>query len=95
MRIVVTANAEKSYFEIINKYSENKAVLFSKKTISILDIIKVNNHIGSRYKQTNYRKFLITEEVYLFYKIETQIIYVILFWDNKKNPLSLDSKLSS
>ncbi|WP_343698084.1 hypothetical protein [Flavobacterium sp.] len=56
MKIVLTENAEKTYFEIVNKFSKTKAVLFSQKTISILDIIKDNNHIGSKYKKTSYRK---------------------------------------
>ncbi len=95
MKIILTENAEKTYFELTNKYSENKAALFSKKTISILEMIQINNHIGSRYKKTTYRKFLITNQVYLFYRIEENIIYVTLFWDNKRNPLNLDIILSS
>jgi hypothetical protein len=95
MKIVITENAEKTYFDIINKFSETKAALFSKNTISILDMIEQNNHIGSKHKTTSYRKFLISHQVYLFYKIEPQIIYIVLFWDNKRNPLSLDIILSS
>jgi hypothetical protein len=95
MKIVLTENAEKTYFEIINKYSETKAALFSKNTISILNIIEQNNHIGSKYKRSSYRKFLISDEVYLFYKIEPEIIYIVLFWDNKRNPLNLEVILSS
>ncbi|CAC9976058.1 hypothetical protein [Flavobacterium panici] len=95
MKIIITENAEKTYFELTNKYSENKAKLFSKKTIAILEMIQINNQIGSRYKKTAYRKFLITNQVYLFYRIEENIIYVTLFWDNKRNPLNLDIILSS
>ena len=54
MKIVITENAEKSYFDITNKYSETKAALFSKNTVSILDMIQHNNHIGSKYKKTFY-----------------------------------------
>ncbi|EJL65004.1 hypothetical protein [Flavobacterium sp. CF136] len=95
MKILITENAEKSYFEIISKYSENKTASFSKNTISILDIIKENNHIGHKYKKTLYRKFLLTEQIYIFYKIESEIIYIVLFWDNKRNPLNLDVVLNS
>jgi len=35
MKIVLTENAQKTYFDITNKYSENKAALFSKNTISV------------------------------------------------------------
>ena len=95
MKIVLTKNAEKSYFDITNKYTETKAALFSKKTISILDILAQNNNIGSRHQKTPYRKFLISNQVYLFYKVEQQIIHIILFWGNKRNPLDLDVILSS
>ncbi|KUJ62362.1 hypothetical protein AR687_07830 [Flavobacteriaceae bacterium CRH] len=95
MEIVLTENAEKTYFEIINNYSETKATMFSNSTISILSIIQQNNHIGSRYKKTIYRKFLISNQVYLFYKIEEETIYIILFWDNKMDPMRLDIMLNS
>ncbi|QDW21744.1 type II toxin-antitoxin system RelE/ParE family toxin [Flavobacterium sp. KBS0721] len=95
MKIVLTQNAEKTYFEIVNKYSETKVASFSKSSISVLDMIQKNSHIGSKYKTTSYRKFLVSNEVYLFYKIEQEIIYVVLFWDNKRNPIDLDIILSS
>lgn len=95
MKLLITQNAEKTYYEIISKYSEPKAKLFSNNTILILNIILENNYIGSKYKQTIYRKFLISHQIYLFYKIDGQIIYVVLFWDNKRNPLNLDIELSS
>lgn len=95
MEIQITENAEKSYLEIISMYSESKASSFSKKTISVLDIIIQNNHIGHKYQNTRYRKFLLSDEVYIFYKIESDIIYIVLFWDNKRNPLNLDIILHS
>lgn len=95
MTIVLTENAEKTYFYIVNKYSETKAASFSRKSISVLEIIQQNNHVGSKYKKTSYRKFLVSNEVYVFYKIEQEIIYVVLFWDNKRNPINLDIILSS
>lgn len=95
MKIIITENAEKSYNEIISKYSEIKATRFAEETIFVLDIIERNNNIGSRHKKTPYRKFLVSDQVYLFYRIDTEIIYVVLFWDNKRNPLDLEIILSS
>ncbi|OXA78877.1 hypothetical protein SAMN05444397_10892 [Flavobacterium aquidurense] len=65
MKIELTKIAEESYFEIINKYSEAKTASFSKSTISILHLIQQNNLIGSRYKKTFYRKFLISNQVFV------------------------------
>jgi hypothetical protein len=58
-------------------------------------MIEKNNHIGSGHKKTPYRKFLVSEQVYLFYRIDIELIYVVLFWDNKRNPLDLEIVLSS
>jgi len=95
MELKITENGNKTYNEIISKYAEVKAKDFAKETISIIEMIENNNHIGSRYKKTPYRKFLVSSQIYLFYKIEFEVIYIVLFWDNKRNPLELDIILSS
>ncbi|MBB4803832.1 plasmid stabilization system protein ParE [Flavobacterium nitrogenifigens] len=95
MNVKLTENAEKTFSQIINKYSDFKAAKFSNQTISTIEMILQNNYIGSKYKKTSFRKFLVSNQVYLFYKIEKQTIYIITFWDNKRNPLELDVILSS
>lgn len=95
MKVEITDTARKSFYQIINQYSESKSSEFSKKTISIIETILKNNYIGSRYKKTPFRKFLISNLVYLFYKVDKQTIYIILFWDNKRNPIDLEIILSS
>ncbi len=95
MTVKLTENAEKTFSQIINKYSDLKASKFSNQTISTIEIIVQNNHIGTKYKKTSFRKFLISNQVYLFYTVEKQTIYIVLFWDNKRNPLELDVILSS
>ena len=95
MKIVLTETASKSFDEIINRYSEIKASVFAIETISVIAIIQSNNLIGAVHKKTSYRKLLISEQVYLFYKINTEFIYITLFWDNKRNPLDLEIILCS
>lgn len=95
MIVKLTEIAEKTYSSIIDRFSDSKAKIFSEKTISTIEMIIQNNEIGSRYKKTCYRKFLLSNQVYIFYKIENQILYIILFWDNKRNPVDLDIILSS
>ncbi|MHC0445263.1 hypothetical protein ACWA1F_07620 [Flavobacterium sp. 3-218] len=95
MKIELTEIAKTTFSQIISHYTESKASEFSKKTVSIIEIISQNNHIGSRHKKTAFRKFLISHQVYLFYKIEKQILYIIIFWDNKRNPVDLEIILSS
>ncbi|PWB25443.1 hypothetical protein DCO46_08785 [Flavobacterium sp. HTF] len=95
MKVKLTEIAEKTYFQIISKYNDSKSAKFSKQTIETIEMIVQNNLIGSRYKKTSFRKFLISNQVYLFYIIEQEEIYIVLFWDNKRNPAELDVILSS
>lgn len=95
MNVELTEIAEKTFFQIINSYNDSTSAKFSSQTISTIQMITQNRHIGSRYKKTCFRKFLISNKVYLFYTIEKQTIYIALFWDNKRNPAELDIILSS
>ncbi|PBI90242.1 hypothetical protein BSF41_19140 [Flavobacterium sp. ACN2] len=95
MKVKLTENAEKTFSQIISNYSDQKAAKFSNQTISTIEVIIQNNFIGSKYKKTSYRKFPISNQVFLFYLIEEKTIYIALFWDNKRNPLELDIILSS
>jgi plasmid stabilization system protein ParE len=95
MNIELTEIAKKTFQQIISQYNEYKAAEFSKKTVSTIEIIANNNYIGSRYKATSFRKLLISNNVYLFYKIERQTLYIIVFWNNKRNPEDLEIVLSS
>lgn len=95
MKVVLTETAEKTFSQIINNYNDTKSAKFSSQTISVIQMIVQNNQIGSKYKKTCFRKFLISNQVYLFYTIENQTLYISLFWDNKRNPTELDIILSS
>lgn len=94
MNVELTETAEKTFFQIISKYNDSKSAKFSNQTIATIQMIVQNNHIGSKYKKTCFRKFLIYNKVYLFYAIEKQTIYIALFWDNNRNPTELDIILS-
>lgn len=99
MEIIWTNEAEQSYNSIadyiIGKWSLEVLNSFFDKTDEIIEIIKNNSEIGAPYKKTAYRQFLVSQQTYLFYKIEGDKIYLIVFWDNRKNPLTLDVILSS
>ncbi len=94
MNVELTKTAEKTFFQIISNYSDSKSIKFANETLVTIQMIVQNNYIGSKYKKTCFRKFLISNQVYLFYTIEKEIIYVALFWDNKRNPTELDIILS-
>lgn len=86
---------EKLIIKLLVNIVNQKGLQFSKKTVSTIEVIAINNQIGSRHKKTFYRKFLISNQVYLFYKVEIQTLYIVLFWDNKRNPADLEIILSS
>lgn len=97
MKIIWTETALESYEEIIDyinyKFSMKEVVDFIDKTEAILSIISNNFEVGSQHKKTEYRKFLIAKQTYLFYKIGNQTIYLSVFWNNAKNPLDLNTIL--
>lgn len=97
MKIIWTVTALESYEEILNyishKFTMKEAADFIDKTEAILQIISNNFEVGSHHKETQYRKFLIAKQTYLFYKMENQTIYLSVFWNNVKNPLGLNTIL--
>lgn len=97
MKIIWTETALESFEEIVdyinNKFTLKEANDFLDKTEASLIIISNNLEVGSQYKKTNYRQFLIAKQTYLFYKIENQTIYLSVFWNNAKNPIGLNTIL--
>jgi hypothetical protein len=53
MNVKLTDIAEKTYFQITNKFSDSKAKIFSDKTMSVIEMITLNNQIGSRSKKNS------------------------------------------
>jgi plasmid stabilization system protein ParE len=99
MEIIWTNTALESFEEIVDyitaKFTLKEANDFINSTDSIINMIKQNSRIGRPYKKTIYRQFLISEQTYLFYKLENNKIYLSIFWNNSKNPLDLDAILRS
>jgi plasmid stabilization system protein ParE len=99
MELVWTEEAENTYKkitdDILSKWSINELISFMDKTDEIIDLITQHNEVGMVYKKTVYRQFLITKQVYLFYRLEYQKIYLITFWNNRQDPINLDSVLTT
>jgi hypothetical protein len=93
MEIIITETAELSYNKIKFYYNEKNKIQLAKETIHAIDLIKLNNLIGSVHKKTSFRKFLVNSDIYLFYSLDFKKINILLFWDNRKNPLELDNVL--
>jgi plasmid stabilization system protein ParE len=97
MKIIWTETALESFEEIVdyisNKFTLKEANDFLDKTEASLIIISNNLEVGSQYKKTKYRQFLIAKQTYLFYKIENQTIYLSVFFFYVKNPIGLNTIL--
>ena len=97
MKIIWTETALESFEEItdyiIYKFTIKEALDFLDKTEAALKIISNNSEVGSQFKKTEYHKFLIAKQTYLFYKVENQTIYLSVFWNNVKNPIRLNTIL--
>ena len=97
MRISWTQTAVESFSAITDyifeRFSAKEVNDFIIKSEERIDLIVHNNSIGLQYKKTIYRQILIAEQTYLFYRMESDVIYLLVFWNNAKNPLDLDRVL--
>lgn len=57
-----------------------------------IEIIKANPYSGTPFGI--YRKTLIVKQITLFYKISNDIIYLMVFWNNYKDPNELNKMLA-
>ncbi len=97
MKVIWTQTALDSFEEITDyifeRFTAKEVNDFIDKSEERINLIVQNNSIGLQYKKTAYRQFLIAEQTYLFYRINSDIIYLSVFWNNAKNPLDLDAVL--
>lgn len=66
--------------------------IFSEKLTSEIDhminLISSNPEFGKLLKNTNFRYVNISPFI-LLYRVSDNIIYLVLFWDNRRNPKTL------
>ncbi len=93
-KISWSSRAKKSYIRIadfiLEKWSNKEVKKFSDITSST--ILKINKNpemfISSKQKK-NIRKGFITKHTSLLYRIKSDEIELIYFWDNRQNPKKL------
>lgn len=74
---------------ISNKWSEKEARNFISKTEYILQLIGIQPYIFSSSKHKSIRRAVITKQTSLIYIVLKSEIYLIAFWDNRKDPVKL------
>lgn len=92
-RIVWTSKADQIYSEILKFYVQrNGSKTFSKKLNSeekdLLLLLSRHPFLGKKAGLTNIR-VLIKGDYKIFYKIYSEELVILLFWDNRQNPEKL------
>ncbi len=97
--VVWTQTAEKSYennLEYLSEYWSGKEIrTFMDKVDEAVSNILLHPFIGSiSHDYIHYRKYLIVPQIYLYYRITPEKIYLAAFWNNFQNPDHLQEFLT-
>lgn len=74
---------------IRNKWSEKEALNFISKTEKIVQLISLQPHLFSASKHKYIRRAIITRQTSLIYIVLNSEVYLITFWDNRKDSVKL------
>lgn len=80
---------------IINLWNEGIVDNFLELIDKRIEQVQDNPEIAPRINKTNFRKLIIHKNVSLFYTLDTDIIKILLIWDNRQNPQDLFQKLTA
>ena len=93
LKIQWTKRAAESFDKIVNSieenWSENSAKTFVKKTDKLIEQIAENPDICPQIEGKNVKRGVITKQTSLFYRVMKDVIRLITFWDNRRNPKRL------
>lgn len=94
MQILWSEDAVNDYHEnieyLLKEWSEKVASQFIDEVDVVLEIIKLNPKI---YPKTDYKSIcraVIRKQITLFYQRKKDVVYLVRFWNNYKDPGSLD-----
>lgn len=92
-----TKDADESYLEMIRfikiVWNEDIVKRFVRETFYVLDMISVNPEMYVGHGRKKLRRALVHPTVSLIYKIDNEYIDVVLFIDNRSNPIKSNKKL--
>ena len=101
MNVLWTPTAELSYAKELEKISEEWSISEIINFMNLVDdfIKKLESGIieGKVSQKTNLRSFVISKQTTLYFDVfeDTQIIELLLFWNNKDNPKELKEFLNT
>lgn len=97
--VVWTETAEKSYennLQYLSEYWSTREIRnFMDKVDEAVMNISLNSLIGSVSEENdNYRKYLVVPQIYLYYRVTSDRIYLVSFWNNFQDPDRLQKLLT-
>lgn len=73
---------------INNCWTEKEAIDFIIKTEFTIKLISTQPYLFPESNFRQIRKAVVTKQTSFYYLIQEQKVYIITFWDNRKNPAS-------
>ena len=85
-----SARAENEYLKTLEFYQDrNKSISYSREITkwvnSAIQQIARFPYIG-RLSDDNKRRVLVVRQFLLFYEVRNEVIYIVSFWDNRRDP---------
>ncbi len=94
MGIIWSEEAKVDYHEniqyLLNKWSEKVAIDFIEEVEAILDLIKLNPKLFPKVDYKSTRRAVVRKQITLYYIEKNEVVYLVRFWNNHKNPNRLD-----
>jgi plasmid stabilization system protein ParE len=92
LEIKWSRRADKSFDQILehleNDWGKTVVKAFVRKVYDFLDILSEFPEIGvMQLPEKGIRGFSLTKQIKVFYKIKTKSIILLVFFDNRQNPL--------
>ncbi len=80
---------------IIEKWNTEESVAFLKLVEDFLKLLEDNPYIGKISNYKGYRQFVLSTQTNIWYQVDEnlEIIFIVLFWNNRKNPNELKKLL--
>lgn len=96
MRVEWSDTAIKNYREnikyLLEEWNYKVMVHFIDETDNCISTIQKFPGVGSYDERLGFNKFLVVEQIYLFYEVINDILYIHNVWNNKRHPYWLDDE---
>ena len=91
MEVIWTEKAEKTYTKnyeyLVENWSLAIAEKFDEEVLKTIDIIAKNPHLGRYNKNFDFSSILVVKQITLLYTVVGDIIYLLLFHDNRQKEI--------